>query len=291
MLAAILGKFLCVGSIVLIQHEPGCWEEQLAELLAILSHRWEELPLLLRLQISQIIMLFFIGEYIQALHGCFLCILSIALRFKMLSLGWIVEACVSLFCHLFFFSQFHAINKVLMGDIIFRILQILKCFNRHKIYLCLIISSSVGVQGLLKICIFKQGLKSSIGCCLLILFRRIQGILSPLHSLLNLLLLSFQHSNRWSLLASIEWVQVIVRLACFRWLEYWHLGNIINRWFQTVSLRKQYLFAISRLHVAFLWLYDWSDWFDITFLGSLISLGLAHLAQCIIIQLVQTFVQ
>lgn len=69
MLTAILSNFLGIGSIVFIEHKPGGGEQKLAELLTIFSHGWEEFPLLLGLQISQIIVMLFVSEHVQTFHG------------------------------------------------------------------------------------------------------------------------------------------------------------------------------------------------------------------------------
>ena len=61
MLTAILGLFLCVGSIVLVKHIPRGWEQKLAKLLAIFRHCWEEFSLLLGLQISKEIVIFLVS--------------------------------------------------------------------------------------------------------------------------------------------------------------------------------------------------------------------------------------
>ena len=69
MLTAVFSDFLCVGSIILIKHVPRGWEQKLAKLLTIFSHSWEEFPLLLGLQISQVIVIFFVSEHVQTIHG------------------------------------------------------------------------------------------------------------------------------------------------------------------------------------------------------------------------------
>ena len=146
MLTAIFDLFLRISSVVLIKHKLWSREEKLAKLLTIFSHSWEEFPLLLGLQISQEVVILLVCEHVQSFHRW---VLGVAWSFKMLSLGWIVEACIGLLCHLFFFSHFHAIDEVLMSDIIFWILDVFHGFNSHEIYLWLIIFSSVIVQSIL----------------------------------------------------------------------------------------------------------------------------------------------